>query len=103
MNTENRLRVKNFTLKTPLPCPLCPPKEFQYHYKKFFGLLRHIIDKHLVDSKIKGIYLRKWQNPHFVTLLPVQGIKHVEALVESYCKGEFDPTILQKPDLLTKS
>lgn len=56
---ETNEELKNFSINENFNidkvCPFCPVTPYAYHYKRWYGLLRHVFEQHLrVFSKKRG-------------------------------------------------
>jgi len=91
-------------------CPFCPTIKSAYTFKTFHGLRKHILQWHLQTKKRRSWYI--WsrgrgrfpnkEKPAFIRVykvkyseyrdIPVNGMAHVEAIVQDHCK-EFNPSM----------
>ena len=101
INSKRKIRIpppptENFTIDPPVPCPCCPFKG-SHHYKLHWGLLRHMIREHYVNSSHQSIgweqkervqYLRKFliRYSKYVDI-PVKSHEQVELWIYHYCIG----------------
>lgn len=84
-------------IKIEKACPFCPKGKSNYIFKTYHGLYRHIWRWHVIDRKGRHqwepgqeapvgirVYLSKYSR--FLDI-EVNGAEHINALIDSYCKG----------------
>lgn len=90
-------------LKIEKYCPFCPIQKSSYAYRTSHGLWRHVWEVHVLNekgkhwweernSKVKTIRVystlySKWKD------YPVNGKKHVDALIEAYLTDKKNPSL----------
>ncbi len=91
-------------LKKAIKCPFCPDTPSAHDYKTFEGISRHVWKWHVLNSRKKHpwevenkesvdsirIYISKFSKYYDIS---VTGEAHVDAIIESISKGEFNPSL----------
>jgi len=90
-------------------CPFCPTRDHEYIYRTYSGLYRHVLRWHALiepgrwwkdfdDEPITliRVYIVKFSKFKDVK---VNGLAHLEALLERYAKGTMNPSLRENETL----
>lgn len=100
-----KVALGNRKPKVDMVCPFCPRRRSSHLYKTANGLRRHIWSWHVLDSRkklwitgsLKGeeaTFLRVYTAPFSrYRDYPVNGKKHIDALVKAYLEDEKNPSL----------
>jgi len=91
-------------------CPFCPDATWVHVFKTYHGLYRHIWKEHAYghgdkptheepgQAKVEKIRVWTCRYSKFYDI-PVNGSEHLRALVDAYCKGEWNPSIREMGEI----
>jgi len=91
--------MKNVKIKKK--CPFCPINKSSYVFKTYHGLYRHVWRWHLLLKDKRAVLFPtdpEWIRVYRVKFsafcdVKVNGKQHIDAILESYCKEELNPSL----------